>query len=89
MTSLFGLFLAVACLLACISVLCQHYEGSWGGLFVFMICFPASLPGLFIGDLMGADLGPFIIVAGSVQWYAVGWCIERAVKRIKSRAHRR
>lgn len=83
--SLFGIFLAGCSLVISLAVLSQQYEGSWGGFLLFLIALPISLTVLFLGNLFGFNLVPFIICAGVIQWYLVGWFIERAVKRSKSR----
>lgn len=83
--SFLGAILATTSLVLSLVALSQHYEGSWGGFFVFLINLPISLVPLVLGNLLGFNQVPFIICAGIAQWYFVGWFIELAIKRVNSK----
>ena len=83
--SFLGAILATTSLVLSLVALSQHFEGSWRGFVVFLINLPVSLVILILGNILGLDQVPFIICAGIVQWYFVGWFIELAIERNNSK----
>lgn len=60
----------------------QHYEGSWGGFFVFVIDFPVSLLFLLPG-FGGSWLAMGVI--GGIWWYLVAVGIVALVNKFRAR----
>ncbi len=57
----------------------QHFEGSWGGFFLFLIDFPISL--LSFVCVGWNQFIFFISVVGSLWWYSLGLIITALIKR--------
>lgn len=58
----------------------QHFEGGWGGFFLFLLDFPVSL---FIFLPVGWNQWLFFGVIGSFWWYAIGLLITAGLKRLQ------
>ena len=56
----------------------QHFEGSWGGFFLFLIDFPVSLLSFLP---IGWNQWFFFGVIGSIWWYLIGILILYFVKK--------
>ncbi len=86
--SFLGATLAMVSLLLSLAVLSQPSEGSWGGFAVFVLNLPLSLVPLLLGYILGFNQVPLMIASGMIQWYFVGWLIEIAIRRYRSRSPR-
>jgi hypothetical protein len=73
-----SLILAAAHLAAVIAVYSQHFEGSWGGFFLYVLDFPVSLLALLP---LGWNQWFFFGVIGSLWWYVIGGLILRLIKK--------
>jgi hypothetical protein len=73
-----SLILFAANLAAVVAIYQTHFEGSWGGFFLFVLDFPASLLALLP---VGWNPWLFFGVIGSLWWYLIGAVIFRWIKR--------
>ena len=81
--SLLGITLVVLHTLAIFFIYSQHYEGSWGGLLVFIIDFPVSALALIVvGHYVNFWLASAII--GGAWWYILGFLMANMVQRFRS-----
>jgi hypothetical protein len=73
-----GIVLALSYVAFSVFILSQHFEGSWGGFYLFWVSFPASLLASLIAYLVElvfpyGRAGLFVLViVGTFWWYVVG-----------------
>lgn len=58
-------------LILCLAIKSMHYEGSWGGLFMFFLGLPFSIPSLFIARYFGGRewWEVIFITINSMSWW--------------------
>jgi hypothetical protein len=83
--SLVGVAFAVAFVLLALVIDSQHYEGSWGGMFIFVLGFPLSIVGLLFGGGAGSAGFALLVGCGAIQWYLLGMLVQSVVERSRRR----
>jgi hypothetical protein len=83
--SLLGVVFAVAFGLLALLIDAQHYEGSWGGMFIFTLGFPLSIVGLLLGGLAGPAGFALVVGCGAIQWYLIGALVQFIIGRSRRR----
>jgi hypothetical protein len=77
-----GLALAAIHLILVFAIYTQHFEGSWGGFFLFVIDFPFSLIILFLSKLLNGWIA--FAILGSLWWYALGMFMIWAYRKLRT-----
>jgi len=74
-------------LLLCFCVLQQHFEGSWGGFFIFLADYPFSILILLIADQLKLGIVA-LVVLGTLWWYFLGWIAIFLLRKISDFMHK-
>ena len=61
----------------CAIVISRHFEGSWGGFFIFLANFPASVAITMLANVLGIHSIFFLVVLGTAWWFLLGILISR------------
>jgi hypothetical protein len=69
-------------------VMNRHFEGSWGGFFIFLVDFPASLPALLVSNVLRIRTDYVLLVLGTAWWFLLGIGFSIVLTWLSTRARR-
>jgi hypothetical protein len=81
-----GSLLAVGHVVFCAIVISRQFEGSWGGFFIFLADFPASIAIAMIANVLSIHSIYFLVVLGTGWWFLLGVLISRLFVYVGARS---